>query len=289
MKNASWDAYQIFLLVARHGGLSGAASETGLSPATIGRRMIEFERRIGRPLFVRSQSGYALTGDGRQLLEQLSDMEAAARRIEAWREEAAAPALVRLAAGTWIAWLVSENFPALLTERDPFRIDLHIAEQRAALAHRECDIGIRAFEPEELNLAKIPAGTTAYAPYRARNTPDHGPGRWLAVDTENAISAYLRWPHENKAENIVVTVNRPRSLRDLALAGAGIAVLPCFVGDLEPKLERAGPEIAELRHRQWIVMNNDDRYRREIRTVADRLSKLLKAHEELFCGKRPLA
>lgn len=289
MKNASWDAYQIFLLVARHGGLSGAAGETGLSPATIGRRMIEFERRIGRPLFVRSQTGYALTGDGRRLLEQLSDMEAAARRIEAWREEAAAPALVRLAAGTWIAWLVSENFPALLTERDPFRVDLHIAEQRAALAHRECDIGIRAFEPEELNLAKIPAGTTAYAPYRARNTADHGPGRWLAVDTENAISAYLRWPHQNKAENIVVTVNRPRSLRDLALAGAGIAVLPCFVGDLEPKLERAGPEIAELRHRQWIVMNNDDRHRREIRTVADRLSRLLKAHEELFCGKRPLA
>ncbi|MCO6176507.1 LysR family transcriptional regulator [Ciceribacter sp. RN22] len=289
MKSPSWDAYQIFLLVARHGGLSGAAIETGLSPATIGRRMIEFERRIGRPLFVRSQAGYGLTGDGRQLLEHLGEMEVAARRVEVWREEAAAPALVRLAAGTWIAWLVSENFPALLTERDPFRIDIHIAEQRAALAHRECDIGIRAFEPEELNLAKIPAGTVAYAPYRARNTVDHGPARWLAVDTENAISAYLRWPHENKAENIVVTVNRPRSLRDLALAGAGIAVLPCFVGDLEPKLERAGPEIAELRHRQWIVMNNDDRHRREIRTVADRLSRLLKAHEELFCGKRPLA
>ena len=33
-------------------------------------------------------------------------------------------------------------------------------------------------------------------------------------------------------------------------------------------------------------MNNDDRHRREIRTVADRLIVLLKQHGELFQGKR---
>ncbi len=85
----------------------------------------------------------------------------------------------------------------------------------------------------------------------------------------------------------MATVNRPRSLRDLALAGAGIAVLPCFVGDLEPRLQRAGEEIVELRHRQWIVMNNDDRHRAEIRTVVDRMKKLLRSHADLFAGHRP--
>ncbi len=33
-----------------------------------------------------------------------------------------------------------------------------IAEQRASLAHRENDIGIRAFEPQERNLAAIKTG-----------------------------------------------------------------------------------------------------------------------------------
>ncbi|WP_147180226.1 LysR family transcriptional regulator [Ciceribacter naphthalenivorans] len=287
MKNIAWDNYQIFLAVARHGGLTAAAGVTALSPATLGRRMVEFEREIGRELFIRSQTGYRLTADGRQLLDHLTELEAAARKVEIWRGGASGQALVRIVAGTWNGWLLADNFPAICTERDDFRIDLHIAERRASLAHRETDIGIRAFEAEEGNLAAVMVGEVAYAAYRARYSVDVGPGRWLAVDTENAISAYLRWPHENQAGNIVVTVNRPRSLRDLALSGAGIAVLPCFVGDLEPRLERMGGEIKDLRHRQWIVMNNDDRHRREIRIVVERMRKLMIAHADLFAGKRP--
>ena len=69
--------------------------------------------------------------------------------------------------------------------------------------------------------------------------------------------------------------------------GRVVTTLPCFVGDLEPRLERAGEEIAALRHFQWIVMNNEDRHRREIRTVIDRMARLLKSHADLFAGKRP--
>ncbi|WP_159946620.1 LysR family transcriptional regulator [Rhizobium sp. 18065] len=286
MKNIAWDSYQLFLQVARLGGLTGAASASGLSPATIGRRMLVLEEDLGRPLFHRSQTGYTLTGDGKALLDHLGELESASRKVDIWRRGTASDALVRIAVGTWNGWLLAENFPAIRQERDAFRIDLFIAEQRASLAHRESDIGMRAFEPEELNLATSLVGEVAYAPFRARNTVDAGPERWLAVDRENAISAYLRWPHEHLPGRIIATVNRPRSLRDLALAGAGIAVLPCFVGDLEPRLQRAGEEIVELRHRQWIVMNNDDRHRPEIRTVVDRMKTLFKAHRELFDGTR---
>jgi hypothetical protein len=48
-----------------------------------------------------------------------------------------------------------------------------------------------------------------------------------------------------------------------------------------------GEPIDSLRYGQWTVMNNDDRHRREIRVVADRMNKLLKSHAELFAGKRP--
>ncbi|MCY1314555.1 hypothetical protein D9M70_652180 [compost metagenome] len=109
----------------------------------------------------------------------------------------------------------------------------------------------------------------------------------MAVGEEEAISAYLRWPHQQAEGRIVATITRPRSLLDLARAGAGCAVLPCFVGDLDPMLERAGDEIPALRHRQWIVMNNEDRHRKEIRTVVDRMTKLLRSHADVFAGKRP--
>ncbi|NKK64006.1 LysR family transcriptional regulator [Rhizobium leguminosarum bv. viciae] len=286
MKNASWDSYQLFLQVARLGGLTGASTASGLSPATVGRRMLDLEQEIGRALFSRSQTGYRLTQDGQALLDHLQEMEAAARKVAAWRQSGEGGTTVRVAAGTWLAWLLTENFAAIRMPGDAFAISLTIGEARASLAYRESDIGIRAFEPEEANLAARLLGEVAYAVYIRRNAAETDE-RWIAVAEEEAISAYLRWPHAHAGTGIVATVNRPRSLPDLVRAGAGKTVLPCFVGDLHPELQRQGNELPELRHRQWIVMNAEDRHRPEIRTVADRMTKLIKSYADLFAGKRP--
>ena len=286
MKNASWDSYQLFLQVARLGGLTGASTASGLSPATVGRRMLDLEQEIGRALFSRSQTGYRLTQDGQALLDHLQEMEAAARKVAAWRQSGEGGTTVRVAAGTWLAWLLTENFAAIRMPGDAFAISLTIGEARASLAYRESDIGIRAFEPEEANLAARLLGEVAYAVYIRRNAAETDE-RWIAVAEEEAISAYLRWPHAHAGTAIVATVNRPRSLPDLVRAGAGKTVLPCFVGDLHPELQRQGGELPELRHRQWIVMNAEDRHRPEIRTVADRMTKLIKSYADLFAGKRP--
>ena len=288
MKNIGWDAYQVFITVARNGGLTGAAQVSGLSPATVGRRILELEQSIGRTLFSRSQTGYVLTTDGQILFDQLKDMESAVRRVETWRMESSGAVTLRLAAGTWNARLIAENFRDLCNERDNFRVEMTVTETRAPLAHREHDVGLRAHPPEEMNLASRLIGEVAYAAYRAKSAPQYLPERWIAITEADAISSYLRWPHENRASQIVATVTRPRSILDLVKSGTGNAILPCFIGDMEPGIERASDEISELRHKQWVVTNNDDRARREIRTLADRLTKLLKAHQELYAGKRPV-
>jgi DNA-binding transcriptional LysR family regulator len=248
--------------------------------------MLELEQEVGRALFARSQTGYRLTSDGQALLDHLQEMEAAARKVDAWRQAGEGGATVRIAAGTWIAWLLTENFAAIRMPGDAFSIALTIGETRANLSYRESDIGIRAFEPEESNLAARLLGDVAYAVYIRRNASE-AEDRWVAVAEEDAISAYLRWPYRQAAGAIVATVNRPRSMPDLVRAGAGKAVLPCFVGDLDPELQRLGGELPELRHRQWIVMNNEDRHRPEIRAVTDRMTRLLKSYADLFAGKRP--
>lgn len=61
-----------------------------------------------------------------------------------------------------------------------------------------------------------------------------------------------------------------------------------FIGDMEPGIEPASDDTAELRHKQWVVTDNDDRTRREIRALADRVTKRLKAHQDLYAGKRPV-
>ncbi|MAM10231.1 MAG: LysR family transcriptional regulator [Rhizobiaceae bacterium] len=286
MKNIPWSYYQLFLAVIRHGGLSGAAAEHGVSPATAGRHMLDLERRLGRALFVRSQRGYSLTPEGETLNALLTGADGSFRRIDDWRGEAAAPQLVRLALGTWNAFLISAHIGEICREDDPFRLQLLVGEARASLAHRENDIGIRSFEPEESNLAALRLGTVAYAPFRARNAPPSAGQRWIAVTREAAISDYLKWPYEARASAIVLSASRPRTMLDLVEAGAGIAVLPCFIGDTNQSLARAGPIIGDLSHGQWLVLHDEERHRRAVRRVADRLAKFMRARLALYAGKR---
>ena len=56
----SWDDLRLFLDVARLGGLSAATQTTGLSAATLGRRVTALEHQVGEPLFVRSQTALLL-------------------------------------------------------------------------------------------------------------------------------------------------------------------------------------------------------------------------------------
>ena len=194
------------------------------------------EQGIGRQLFVRSQTGYRLTADGQALFEQLQAMDAVVRKVDGWRQEAHGASVVRLMAGTWVTWLVCENIQAIWSERDGFRLDMSVSERRATLAHRQSDVGVRAVVPDEPHLTSRHTGEVAYAAYRQRNAQPGLASAWIAVSEEDAISPYLRFPHEQAAAPVAVIVSRPRSLLDLARAGAGQAGAAVF-----RRRSRSGP------------------------------------------------
>jgi DNA-binding transcriptional LysR family regulator len=288
MKNVDWEDLKIFIFVARGGGLSAASAELGLSPATIGRRMVALERAVARPLFVRSQSGYELTDDGRTLLGKALAMEAGARPIEDWLAVGGQRSVVRISAGTWTANFFAANFSRLWTPDDPFRIAFKTTEARLDIGHREVEIGIRNGPAEGGNLASRRTVPVAYAPFRARNRPPGSRDDWVAIAPEDAVTRSTRWVNTQPDITIAAWANAPRTLYDLIRAGVGRSVLPCFAGDRDPLLERAGEEIAELREDQWLVMHNDDRHRPDVRTVIERIVALVSAHAPLFAGLRPI-
>src|SRR5690606_41282342 len=84
MKKLSWDDLQFFAAVARGGGLSAAAQRLGSSPATVGRRMPALEQAVGRPLFVRRQTGYAPASDGLVRRDKALAVEASAPAVHDW-------------------------------------------------------------------------------------------------------------------------------------------------------------------------------------------------------------
>lgn len=71
-------------------------------------------------------------------------------------------------------------------------------------------------------------------------------------------------------------------------SGIGNGVIPCFAGDRDAMLERAGPAIDDLMEEQWLVMHDEGRHVPAVRTVVNRLTELLGEHGDLFSGQRPL-
>ena len=271
-KSASWDDLSLFLAVAREGGLSPAARTTGRSAATLGRRMRTLERTMGRELFVRHERGYELTAEARKLVEELSEVETRILRLSTQPGRTERP-LVKVSAGTWTTLALLEKLDDLTGTPVDIRLRFLSAEATLDIGRREAVIGFRNARPSDENLAGRSLSRVEFAPYAKAGAPD----RWIKVlaDTPSA-----RWLDRMVGTDAICEVNAPRNSLDLALAGKGMALLPCFIGDKQEQLQRAGETIPELAHDQWIVTHQDDRHLPEVRRTIDRLCRALERRRD---------
>lgn len=275
----NWDDIRIFLAVAQAGGLTGAAGKRNGSPATLGRHITRLEEAMGQNLFIRSATGYALSEAGQELLAEVKPMEAAALGVERWREERMGTRTVRVSAGSWTSWFLALHMHVLQRPSDAFRLAFVSAEERLDIARRHADIGIRNTRPVEIGLAGRTVGDVAFAAYKKAGTSPDG---WIASASSTPSA---RWVRVNHVDTIAVEANTPRVAMDLCEAGAGKAVLPCFVGDQNTRLERDNGVIAALTHRQWLVAHHETRNQPAIRTVLDRIGSLIEANKALIAGQ----
>lgn len=279
MKNLNWDDVRLFVAVADTGGLSGAAGPHNGSPATVGRHITRLEETVGQALFVRSATGYELSSAGKELLAEAKLMEAAAQGIERWRKERAGVRTVRISAGSWTSWFLARHLGQLTRQSDMFNLAFVSSEERVDIARRHADIGIRNSRPVEMSLAGRAVGTVAFAAYRSSTSQPEG---WIASASSTPSA---EWVRANHADRIAIEANTPRVALDLCETGAGRAILPCFVGDQNPKLVRDGDIIAALNHRQWLVAHHEARNEPTIRTVLNRVAGLMAENKTMMTGE----
>ena len=281
-----WADLRLFLDVARLGGLSAATETTGLSAATLGRRVTALERQIGEPLFVRSHNGYALTGAGEELLRRAEDVEAAMTSITRWRDGTLGDRIVRISAGTWTTEFLAKNLSALWDAADPFRVEFVTAYEKIDIGRRNADIGMRSERPTEPNLAGRLTGRMAHAIYSGRNLVSGvKAGYFVGLTGDGANLQTTRWLMAHHGDRIVLRGNDMHSVRELVAAGGGLTVLPCVACDSDKRLVRIGSPIPELLQEQWLVTHQDERHTREVRMVIDRLVALTRQHAALFGGE----
>jgi DNA-binding transcriptional LysR family regulator len=292
---ADWDDLRVFLTLARDGKLAAAARRLEVSHPTVARRVKALEESIGARLFDRLPDRFVLTAAGEELLADAQAMEQAADSIH--RRSAGLGdtfhGTVRISAGEAMAGFLADRLPRLRHNMKCIEIELIASHQLANLSRREADLMIREQVPELASIVTRKLGRVAYGVYAS---PDLGvPDRsrdalrslpWLGFDEEHGYMPGQSWVLDLLGgARPAVRVNNWLVLREAARAGAGLAVLPCYLGDGDLRLRRVGSVLRDVTADQWLLVHRDLRALPRVRAVMDALVRLFQEERAAIEGR----
>ena len=285
-----WDDVRVFLAVVREGSMRAAGRALGLSQPTIARRLAAFEATFGGPtLFDRLPEGLHLNAAGEQLVPAAEGIESEVLALER-RRAAASPVLsgtVRVSTGECAAGFLARCLSGQTTTALPSGITLELVDelrQAANLVRRQADMALRHEPPEGGDFYISKAGTFACAVYRRRGADA---GAWVTYTEDQAHYAPARWVQGQLEET-----GKPVALRASSMlmhleaigAGTGRGVLPCYIGDGHPLLERLTPPIQEIAAEYWIIVHRDLRRSACVRSVIDWVKALFAGQRDVLAG-----
>ena len=252
------------------------------------RRVKALERSIGARLFDRLPDRFALTAAGEGLLADAQSMEQAAEAIH--RRSAGLTAdttqgTVRISANECMAGFLAGHLPRLRRNLQCIEFELVASHMLANLSRREADLLIREQVPDASGIVTRRLGRAAHAVYGSASMTART-GRetlrrmtWLGFDEEHGYMAGQDWLRDLLGSaKPAIRVNNWLVLRDAVRAGAGVTVLPCYLGDGDPGLRRLGPVLDGVAADQWLLVHRDLRPLPRVRAVMDALVALF--HEE---------
>jgi DNA-binding transcriptional LysR family regulator len=291
-----WDDLRVVLAVFREGSLSGAARRLGVTHSTVFRRLGTIEKQIGARLFERFRDGYVPTPAGETAAESASRFEDEVLTLERKLsgQDLRPSGTVRIATTDTLGTILMRHLPAMRAAHPEIQFEITISNAMANLTRREAEIAIRPTpEPPEIlvgrRLADIGHAIYGSRGYLSRHEgEDLSAHDWIALDDALASTVIGRWMHENlHAANVTCRVDALPILRDAALAGLVLALLPCYLGDPASGLRRLTQKtLAEPRSALWLLTHDDLRRSARIRATLDFLAKALASERALLEGRR---
>ncbi|CAM3389629.1 LysR family transcriptional regulator [Paracoccus nototheniae] len=233
---------ETFLAVLDAGSISGAAARADLSKSVVSKRISDFEAALGVALFTRhagritpTDSALALAGRLRPALAEL---------IAATESTAApeAPLRGRLAIAAPMSFGIRHLGPVIAgfaRAHPDLEIVLDYDDRQVDLARAGFDLGLRIGHLKDSSLmarrlCEDPRALVASPDYLAQHGQIRQPGdlaRHAVIGYLNARLAEI-WPFGAdvtlpRAGRI--TANNGEAMRDLAIGGLGLALLPMFI------------------------------------------------------------
>ena len=137
-----------------------------------------------------------------------------------------------------------------------------------------------------------------------RNPPPHAVGRRIA---ESPLGCYASWDYlaqrpvldrwisqsyEGAAKPVVparisATATSANSVQIMLRNGMGIGMLPCYMGDSDPKLSRVPETELVSDNTMWVLVHADIKENRRVRALLDFLYEAMEQWKPLIEGKSP--
>ncbi len=291
----NWDDVKVFLAVADAGGLTKAASLLRISPPTISRRIAEFERAVGMPLFTRHQSGYELTDEGQALRRRA----AAARTAMLTVERAALDGVQHKGS---IRFVTAESIANSIVlpklhefERAHPGVGLEIVTGKvtASLNRREADVTLTLMRPTESDILIRKVGQARFGLYGSLSyleTLPTNPDQQL--ESARILGWSDRFSHLETSQMLATIAGHAQgqlllhSMRGQLIAakeGLGLAMLPCILGDAEPTLTRVNQSEDSLED-IWLATHRDLKQSQKVSAFIDFLLRVMRDADSALMG-----
>ena len=291
----NWDDLRFVLALAKAGSLVRAARELEVDHTTVARRIEAVESDLGLRLFTRTTTGYMPTADAERLLPDARHVENAILALEraAHAQDDSLEGNVRVtSAETFGTCYLAPRLASFVRAHPGMTVELITGGGILDLARREADVAVRLFRSHHENLVVRRAGELAHALYASKEYLARRPLKRGGSLKDHAILTATPGPNVVEAtwlERIsegarpVFISNLTKALLEVARRGAGIAVLPRYLGDMEPALKRL-PRPDEPKEAIWVTVHRDLQHTRRVRLVLDFLNECLQRDRTLLSG-----
>lgn len=258
-----------FLAVARLGRYTAAAEVLGVNHSTVSRRVTSLDNAMGGRTLVRTSGGWEVTALGRRAVAIAERIEASVRELVDGEQSGAVHGMIRIAAPDAFTPFFLAPAMATLRERHPgLSIELLAATQRVRQTRSGVDLEIVVGRPQVLR-----AYATAVCSYSLRlyATPDY----LAAHGTPGAIAELSGHPLIYYVESSLQVDDLDRAIQQLPVSppsirstsvfahveatacGAGVGILPDFLGDADPRLVRVLGESYAQPLEYWAVARDE--------------------------------
>lgn len=240
-------------------------------------------------------TGYAITPAGEDVLAIAegveNDLDGLARRIVGRDQRLVGN--IRLTTADFLAThLLLPHLAAFTHQYPDINLEVVATYQTLDMNKREADVALRFIKKPPENLVGRPLGTLATAAYASRDYLNHhdlGPDSSACWIGYNGIAAFPKWVKETDYPHLPARGNFESLLLQLEAtkAGMGIGMLPCLMGDSDPKLCRVPCEMPGPSYDLWLLTHRDVRTTARLRIFTEFLAKAIIGERPRLEGHHP--